>query len=128
MVYALDGDSTSITELARRMHAARPDLIIVGVENVDRSRDMFPDQLKSRRGRGGGGKRFYRFLVDELVPYIDDKYATGGARILSGQSNSAFFVLYALQRNPEAFDGYLALSPMIGWDWEMLRDGFSELL
>ena len=128
VVYALDGDSTYITTLARQMHAARADLILVGIENVDRSRDMFPDPVEARRNRGGGGRIFYRFLVDELVPYIEAEYSTNGFRVLSGQSNSAFFVLYALQRNYKAFDGYLALSPMIGWDWPTVRDDFTELL
>jgi hypothetical protein len=28
---------------------------------------------------------------------------------------------------PDDFDAYLASSPMIGWDWEMIRDGTTAL-
>jgi hypothetical protein len=62
-----------------------------------------------------------------LIPFIEATYATNGYRVLSGQSNSGFFVLYAMIHAPDAFDAYLASSPMIGWDWEMIRNGTTVL-
>lgn len=123
VVFALDGGSKYLPPVAEGMQEARPDLIVVGVENVDRSRDMFPDPVPDRQDRGGGGESFLEFLTTELIPYIESNYPASGFRILSGQSNSGFFVLYAMLNAPDSFDAYLASSPMIGWDWNMIREG-----
>ena len=128
VVFALDGGASYLPTVAEQMLAAHPDLIVVGVENVDRSRDMFPEPLPDRDNRGGGGADFLAFLTGELVPFIDDRYPTSGYQILSGQSNSGFFVLYAMLNDARVFDAYLAISPMIGWDWDLIRDGSTDLL
>lgn len=128
VVYALDGDARYTSNLAKRMQEAHPELIVVGVENVDRNRDMFPEAVPDRGNRGGGGARFLEFLTAELVPYIESEYAADGYRVISGQSNSGFFVLYAMLNATNVFDAYLASSPMIGWGWDMIRDGTVALL
>jgi predicted alpha/beta superfamily hydrolase len=128
VVFALDGGAKYLPSVAERMQSAQPDLIVVGIENVDRSRDMFPDPVPDRDNRGGGGARFLEFLTTELVPYVEANYATSGYRVLSGQSNSGFFVLYAMLNAHQVFDAYLASSPMIGWDWDMIRGGSIDLL
>lgn len=128
VVFALDGNEDYLPSVAERMQGAHPDLIVVGIENVDRSHDMFPDPVPERQNRGGGGAAFLEFLTTELVPFIEEKYAASGYRVLSGQSNSGFFVLYAMLNANKVFDAYLASSPMIGWDWEMIRDGSIDLL
>ena len=128
VVYALDGGARRISDLAKGMQSAHAELIVVGVENIDRSRDMFPEPMPARDDRGGGGERFLEFLTAELIPHVEANYATNGYRVISGQSNSGFFVLYALLNTPEAFDAYLAGSPMIGWDQDMIHGGTSALL
>ncbi len=128
VVYALDGGAKYLPSVAEQMLAAHPDLIVVGVENVDRSRDMFPEPLPDRDNRGGGGAAFLAFLTGELVPFIEEKYPTSGYQVLAGQSNSGFFVLYAMLNDARVFDAYLSISPMIGWDWDLIRDGSTDLL
>ena len=127
-VYLLDGGAEYAAQVAGLMHAASPELIVVGIENTDRSRDMFPRPLPERTHRGGGGEAFLRFLTEEMVPYVESRYATGDTRVLVGQSNSGFFVLYAMTEVSRFFDAYLASSPMIGWDWETIREGTKQLL
>jgi len=128
VVYALDGGTEYALELAQQMHGAHGGLIIVGIENVDRNRDMFPEPLEVRSNKGGGGKRFLDYLAKELIPWVEERFAADGYRILSGQSNSGFFVLYAMLNAPDGFDAYLAVSPMVGWDVEMFSSGSIELL
>lgn len=128
VVYALDGGARGLPDMAERMQSAHAELIVVGVENVDRSRDMFPDPVPDRDNRGGGGENFLTFLTTELIPHIESKYATNGYRVISGQSNSGFFVLYALLNATDTFDAYLASSPMIGWNRNMIHGGTRNLL
>ena len=128
VVYALDGGVRGLPDMAERMQSAHAELIVVGVENVDRSRDMFPDPVPARENRGGGGEKFLTFLTTELIPHIESKYATNGYRVISGQSNSGFFVLYALLNATDSFDAYLASSPMIGWNRDMIHGGTKSLL
>jgi predicted alpha/beta superfamily hydrolase len=128
VAYVLDGGHRSLPNMAEGMQGAHAELIVVGIENVDRSRDMFPDPMPDRENRGGGGESFLSFLTTELIPYIESKYATNGYRVISGQSNSGFFVLYALLNAPDSFDAFLAGSPMIGWDRDMIHDGTVALL
>ncbi len=56
VVCPLDGGAGSTATLAGQMQAPNPDLIVVGVETVDRDRDMFPRPLEIRDNRGGGGR------------------------------------------------------------------------
>jgi len=128
VAYVLDGGNGRLPNMAEGMQRAHEKLIVVGVENVDRSRDMFPNPMPDRENRGGGGENFLTFLTTELIPYIESRYASNGFRVISGQSNSGFFVLYALLNAPDSFDAFLAGSPMIGWDRDMIHDGTKALL
>ena len=125
---ALDGGARYTPILAEHLQGVNIELIVVGIENVDRSRDMFPKPLPARQNRGGGGKQFLEFITTELIPHIENEYSASDFRVISGQSNSGFFVLYAMLTTPDSFDAYVAISPMVGWDWEMIRAGSVDLL
>ena len=87
-----------------------PEMIVVGIENTDRNRDMFP----GKDGSKSGADDFLKFLTGELFPFIEARFRTTNYRILTGQSNSALFVSYALLKQPESFNAYFAISPMLG--------------
>lgn len=99
-----------------------PELIIVAVENIDQSsrlRDFTPTPVSKYPG-SGGADNFLAFLKDELIPYIDTHYRTSSLRILYGHSSGGLITTYALMTIPEMFDGYLASSPGLSWDNELL--------
>lgn len=83
-----------------------PPMIVVGIgyKSFDlmdslRVRDyMYPAALPSdEMSAVGGGKNFYDFLANELVPYIDSIYNTEkNNRSLLGHSFGGYFSLYAL--------------------------------
>jgi len=90
-----------------------PKMIIVGICNTVRNRDMIPIKREDRP-ESGGSKNFLRFITEELMPYVKEQYRTVPYRLLFGGSNAGLFTVYALFENPEIFNACIAGSPMIG--------------
>jgi predicted alpha/beta superfamily hydrolase len=114
VLYLLDGGahlqhaSGAADYLSTRMLI--PDIIVVAIHNIDRSRDFSPvhvDNIPS----SGGAEKFLGFLDEELVPYLDENYRTAGFNILLGHSFGGTFIGYTLLAKPKLFDAYLAVSP-----------------
>ena len=68
-----------------------------------------------RRGLGGAAS-FRRFVVEEALPYLADRYRVGGPKILIGHSFTGLFGVHLLLHEPAVFDGYLLASPSLWWD------------
>ena len=62
-----------------------PEMIVVGIDNTNRNRDVFPGQDGSK----SGADDFLTFLTGELFPQVDTAFRTTNYRILTGHSNSA---------------------------------------
>jgi len=90
-----------------------PAMIVVGIWNTNRNRDMIPESVSNRPG-SGGSSHFLSFIHSELIPYIQKNYRASDYSTLYGMSNSALFAVYALLEKPETFDAVIASSPMIG--------------
>jgi len=90
-----------------------PKMIVVGICNTDRSRDMFPVKIK-REPTSGGASYFLNFISEELMPFVERKYRTEPFTMLFGGSNAGLFTVYAFLENPASFDAYIASSPGIG--------------
>jgi tetratricopeptide (TPR) repeat protein len=84
-----------------------PPLLVVGIPNVDRQRDL--DSTLAP-----GSSAFLKFITDELVPKIDRDYRTRPYRILMGHSNGGLFTLYSMISAPAVFRGYVAMAAAFG--------------
>ncbi len=97
-----------------------PQMLVVGIVNVDRNRDLTPThapvQGELRYPTSGGAEKFLKFLQSELIPLIDAQYRTQPYRILSGWSFGGLFTVHTYLENPEAFSAYLAISPSLWWE------------
>jgi uncharacterized protein len=123
VVYMLDGDSHfhhasgAIQFLASS--GVTPPLILVGIGNTDRDRDMTPtpsaDTLHRLPTSGGAGK-FLKFLTEELSGYMKSHYQVGPYRILVGHSLGGLFAIHTLTSRPESFNAYVAISPSLWWN------------
>ena len=119
VIYLLDGEThfhhaSGIVEFMSTQ-GLMPEMIVVAIINVDRNRDFSPthvDQMPTT----GGAEKFMSFLSDELVPFIDKKFSTQSYRILIGHSFGGEFAAYALLNKPEVFDAYIAISPYLMYD------------
>ncbi len=92
-----------------------PDVILVGIQNTNRGRDLTPTIVNDGRP-SGGGNNFLSFIETELIPMIDSTYRTHPYRIIAGHSLGGLFVVHALVERPQLFNGYIAASPYLHWD------------
>jgi len=100
-----------------------PQMIIVGVANTDRTRDLTPKILRSKDDRfqtGGGADTFLTFFEKELIPYIENNYRTQPYRVFTGHSFGGLFAINAFLTKPELFNAYISVSPSLWWDDERL--------
>ena len=98
-----------------------PPMIVVGVGNRNRTRDLTPPTGDPQfQGRTGGADQFLRFLSDELIPYLDQTNRTLDYRVLVGHSFGGLFALHALTTRPDVFDGYISISPSTWWNQQAL--------
>ncbi|GGK62141.1 alpha/beta hydrolase-fold protein [Rufibacter glacialis] len=132
VLYLLDGEGffTSMVGTVDYLSALgkMPEMIIVGIENTDRVRDLTPthfpfwasgkpaNELKA----SGGGPNFMAFLEKEVMPYIEKRYQTQPYRMLVGHSLGGLTVLQALVNQPTLFTSYVAIDPSIWWDNKLI--------
>lgn len=92
-----------------------PELIVVGIQNVDRSRDLTPTD-DGKGGKVGGASKFLQFLETEVVPLVEKNYRTQPYRVFAGHSLGGLFAVYSLVERPDLFNAYIAASPVLDWD------------
>lgn len=92
-----------------------PEMIVVGIANVDRNRDFTPTNL-SQRPSSGGAEKFSKFIADELFPFMERNYRIQSYNVLMGHSLGGTFATYALLNNPEMFSSYISISPYLMYD------------
>lgn len=85
-----------------------PKMIVVGVANVARYRDLSP---VGRRGSASGIEPFSRFFVEELIPFIESEYRTKDYRVIMGPQAGAAFGLYSLAKRRGLFDAFIVENP-----------------
>jgi predicted alpha/beta superfamily hydrolase len=137
------GTAVEMTRLMSQLYGELPPLLVVGigyetespvVQAELRARDFTPttdsgfgDMVRPMPGapeptlpdgrRLGRATEFLTFLLEEAVPFVEDRYRVADdGSILFGSSLGGLFTLYAMLERPAAFDTYVAVSPAIWWD------------
>jgi predicted alpha/beta superfamily hydrolase len=138
VLYLLDGDSHFgfIAELCRYLSRwdvnVIPEMIIVGISNTNRTRDLTPTHsiidyygkpdtsATSWLKPSGGNAPFLQFIREELIPYMGSHYKTQPFKIFAGHSFGGITTINCLITYPDMFDAYIALSPSFWWDKEFV--------
>ena len=132
VLYLTDGDAhlghtaSTIEFLAR--NGRMPEMIVVAITNTDRTRDLTPTNASMRRPDGsemkfptsGGADKFLKFIETELIPKIEKDYRTQPYRVFAGHSFGGLFAIHAFLTRPEIFNAYIAASPSMHWDNQLL--------
>lgn len=131
VLYVLDGlenikHTVATAELLAESGLISP-MIIVGIESLDRAKDLTP----SKAGKGvyggasetaipqsGGAPLFLKFLKTELIPFVDTNFTTHPYRILEGHSFGGLFSTYTLMQSSDLFDAFIIQAPALWWNNE----------
>jgi predicted alpha/beta superfamily hydrolase len=129
VLYLLDGNAHfySVSGMIRQLsttngNTVTPEMIVIGIPNTDRTRDLTPTHVKEVFGdtlfpkTSGGGKNFLKFIETELMPYVEKHYPTAPYRTLVGHSLGGLMVINTLVDRPELFNNYVAIDPSLWWD------------
>jgi predicted alpha/beta superfamily hydrolase len=136
VLYLLDGEnhfellSQYVDYLSRPDVSAMPKIIVVGIPNTKRVRDLTPTQsILDYEGKpdtagwyksSGGNENFFEFIKKELMPMIDSHYKTQGYKLFAGHSFGGISSINCMLTHPDMFDAYIAVSPSFWWDNEYL--------
>ena len=95
-----------------------PEVIIVGIDqNVNNER--YDDTETSEEGLPEKkGSKFYEFIGNDLIPYIQQKYRLNTFKIIAGHDVTAGFLNFYLYKDAPLFNAYISLSPEFPFDME----------
>ena len=114
--------------LTEAVHSGAEPMIIVGVHTTNRLNEYTttPDP-NPRNAGGGGGAQFIKYLAKEVVPYIEQNFATragASGRAIGGSSLGGLLSMHALMT--KTFGRGLVLSPSVWWNNKQLLDAVSK--
>jgi predicted alpha/beta superfamily hydrolase len=129
VLYMTDGERQLGHTVATADFLARegrmPEVIIVGINNTDRTRDLTPTRIEAMiAGAGqrfpvptsGGADRFLDFIATEVIPYVEKNYRIQPYRVFAGHSFGGLFAMHTFFTRPALFNGVIAVSPTLTWD------------
>src|ERR1051326_9194580 len=108
VLYLLDGDGhfPSVVGMIQQMsqvngNSVYPEMIVVGIPNTDRTRDLTPTHVVSdppmmdsnSSKTTGGGENFVAFIEKALMPHIYSVYPTAPYKVLIGHSFGGLTVM-----------------------------------
>lgn len=111
-----------------------PHMIVVGILNTDRTRDLTPvameldEETSKNMITRGGADNFLAFMEKELIPHIESNYRTAPYRVLVGHSLGGLLAAYSLFNNPGLFDAEIAISPSLWYKNEKISATASKFL
>ena len=135
VLYVMDADNhfellaQYVEYLSRPDVLAMPKIIVIGIANTKRTRDLTPtNSISNFDGKpdsssyqgSGGNENFLQFIATELMPMIDKTYKIAPYKIFAGHSFGGLSSLNCLLTHPDLFDAYIAVSPSLWWDKEYL--------
>lgn len=140
VLYLLDGESNFhyltgfVQKLSKTPYPHIPEMIVVGIINTDRARDLTPtpqnqssdNKNRNIQGETGGNANFFLFLETELMPYIEQNYRTTGFNSLIGHSFGGITALNHLLNGSQEIQAYIVHDPSIWWDDEVILKRFQS--
>jgi predicted alpha/beta superfamily hydrolase len=126
VLFLLDGsgnfEHTTSTAKFLARNGRIPEMLVVGITNADRNRDLSPPTQQpedsERYSQVGGADNFLRFISEELIPWVDENYRTLPHRVLVGHSIGGLFAIHTLFSGSTV--AYIVISPSMWWNDQRL--------
>src|ERR1051326_2090926 len=143
VVYLLDGEGhfESVVGMIQQLSQVNgntivPEMIIVGIPNTDRTRDLTPTHIENdlpmmdnnSAKSTGGGENFTSFMAKELIPHIDSLYPTQPFRVLIGHSFGGLTVMNIITNHTQLFNAYIAIDPSMWYNKEQFLKATQQKL
>lgn len=117
VLYVLDGDAHfySTVGIVQQLSQANgngilPEMIVVGIENTNRMRDLTPSLDPTKRNP------FLDFISGELMPYIEANYKAAPYKVLAGHSLGGLTAIDVLCHYPDMFNAFIAIDPSMWYE------------
>ncbi len=134
VVYVLDGDGhfSSVVGMIQQLSTGGnnncPKMIVVGITNTDRTRDLTPTHIDADppfmdstfSKTSGGGENFIAFIEKDLMPHIEANYPTAPYKMLIGHSFGGLAVMQTFTHHTHLFNAYVCIDPSMWWDKQTL--------
>jgi hypothetical protein len=92
-----------------------PEQIVVGIDMKNtRVKDTGYDIITSELTPNS--KNFYRFIRDEIIPFVEATYKTSPFLTIVGESLTANFITHFLREKYPIFNAYICLNPSLSED------------
>jgi predicted alpha/beta superfamily hydrolase len=75
-----------------------------------------------------GSEAFRKFIRDELMPQIRERYRTTNETAIVGESLAGLFVVESFLLEADLFDTYIAIDPSLWWKGHKLVNEAGQLL
>lgn len=106
--------------------------LLIGIENTQRRRDLTGptsnEEDKKIAPVVGRSEAFRRFIRNELMPKVKERYRTTNETALVGESLAGLFVVETFFLETDLFDTFIAIDPSLWWNNRELVKGAAERL
>ena len=110
--------------------------IVVGITSpyyketdYSRTSDYLPKPINNfsySQTKNPNSENFWKYITEEVFPFINSKYRTTNNKYAIGHSLSASFVIDKFINSTNVFRGYIAVSPNFAYDNYRLANEFSK--
>ena len=138
VIYLLDGgikeDYPHMIETIAKLIQSKdiPPLIVVGIENTQRRRDLTGfteiESDKEIAPQVGGSEQFRSFIEKELFSEINLRFRVTNKRVILGESLAGLFIIETFFLQANLFDYYIAIDPSLWWNAHYLIKNSEKLL
>ena len=119
LVYFTDAGINSGKAILSQPEENIKNCILIGIAHqgdwdTKRQRDFIPSDAGGYSDKNfGQASKFFLFMKDELVPYINKKFAKQKSKVFIGHSFGGLLALYMSMRENKLFDHYYSISPSV---------------
>jgi predicted alpha/beta superfamily hydrolase len=118
-VYFTDAGINSGSVILNQPGESIKNCILIGIAHkgdwdTKRKRDFIPSDVSGDSSSDfGHASKFYSFVKEELIPYINKKFPNPKSKVFIGHSFGGLLALYMSMKENKLFDHYYAISPSV---------------